>query len=73
MSVMRTSRLVLLDGGEGLLPVGGAGDDGDVGLEREESGESAEDHALVFGEDDFDGGWRCSWLGSLKVWWRGAR
>ncbi len=43
------------DGGEGIAAVGGLGDDGDVGLEFEQGGESAEDHGLIFGEDDADG------------------
>ena len=40
---------------ERLATVGGAGDDGDVGFEFEECGEGAEDHGLVFGEDDANG------------------
>ena len=40
---------------ERLAAVGGAGHDGDVGLEFEQGGESAEHHGLVFGEDDANG------------------
>ena len=55
MSVTRTSGVRLADGVEGFATVGGLGDDGDVGFEFEQGGEGAEDHGLVFGEDDADG------------------
>ena len=45
----------VVDGVERVASVGGAGDDGDVGLDVEESGEGAEDHGLVFGEHYADG------------------
>ena len=44
------------DGVECVATVGAGGDDGDVGFEVEESGESAEHHGLIFGEGYADGG-----------------
>jgi hypothetical protein len=55
------------DGLAGLAAVGGGGDDGDVGLEFEEGGECAEDHGLVFSEDDADGGAHVVTRGALMV------
>jgi len=49
------------DGVECFAAVGAGGDDDDVGFEVEESGESAEDHGLVFGEGDADGGAWAHW------------
>ncbi len=53
------------NGVEGLAAVGGGGDDGDVGLEFEEGGECAEDHSLIFGEDDAYG--RAHWQALIRV------
>ena len=54
MSVTRTSG-VSVDGVESVAAVGGAGDDGDVGFEFEQSGEGSEHHGLIFGEDYANG------------------
>jgi hypothetical protein len=40
---------------EGIATVGSAGHDGDVGFEFKQCGKRAEDHGLVFGEDDTNG------------------
>lgn len=45
---------VLLDGGESLVAVGGAGADGDVGLGFKQRGERSQDHGLIFGYDYLD-------------------
>jgi hypothetical protein len=44
----------LRDGVEGLVSVGGAGADGDVGLGFKQSGERSKNHGLIFCDDDLD-------------------
>ena len=61
------------NGVERIATVGGAGDDRDVGLEFEQSGERAEHHGLVFGEDDADGWGGCGHRVTQGAFsWRGA-
>ena len=48
--------LLLPDCFKGLMSVGGAGADSDVGLSLKQRNESAENHGLIFRDDDLDFG-----------------
>ena len=54
MSVMKTSGRDLLHDAQGFVAVAGAGDDLDVVFHLEQRGERAQDHGLIFGNDDAD-------------------